>query len=260
MTSSTAAIRNPGDPVVSNTYDEENWNSVLKWQDNPYYFGKKESEISAIKFAKRINMPLVTLCPSAIVGPPVDARSSGSSFSIEIIKKMINGSFPLLPHVYLGWVDVKDVARAHVLALEHDDMVGRFIVSSEDKWLNEIGLILKNDPRLKKLPIPTKEMPDWMALGSALFTPSLSVRAVRVSLGRKEGFSNQKLVSQFEKIGAEKLSGVKVALTDTAVWLVDNGHVKVRAPGSRRRAKLLVMLSFLLIILLFYNHFIKKPQ
>ena len=53
-------------------------------------------------------------------------------------------------------VDVRDVARSHVLALENDAAEGRYLVCNETKTMGEVCDILKSNFPSKT--IPTRDM------------------------------------------------------------------------------------------------------
>ena len=61
-----------------------------------------------------------------------------------------------IPLISFGWVDVREVAQAHLNCIERDEAQGkRFILSGEMKWMREIAEILRN--HYPDYPIPTSE-------------------------------------------------------------------------------------------------------
>jgi dihydroflavonol-4-reductase len=50
---------------------------------------------------------IVTLHPSFIVGPVLNSLASSS---VEGIKKLVNGSIPVVPSLHLPTIDVRDCA------------------------------------------------------------------------------------------------------------------------------------------------------
>ena len=61
------------------------------------------------------------------MGPPLSTNSN--SESIQFMKDMLSGKFFTgAPHLEFGFVDVRDVARAHILGLEKEDAHGRYIL------------------------------------------------------------------------------------------------------------------------------------
>ena len=57
-----------------------------------------------------------------------------------------------------GCVDVRDVAKAHVLAMERENAHGRYIVSSAEGVSRlEMAKMLRDDPEFQDYPIPDEE-------------------------------------------------------------------------------------------------------
>ena len=70
----------------------------------------------------------------------------GSDFSasIEVVKKLLDGSIPALPRFGFNVVDVRDIARLHVLAMTTPQAAGeRFIGSGDFYWLSDVGQVAK---------------------------------------------------------------------------------------------------------------------
>ena len=81
---------------------------------------------------------MVMLHPSLIIGPSrIDVVNASSSVSIYFMKRKL----PSCPKIALPTVDVRDVAKAHILALENAaDMNGEsYIVSNRTFGFLEIG-------------------------------------------------------------------------------------------------------------------------
>ena len=57
---------------------------------------------------------IITLHPSFIIGPPLNELASSS---VDGMKKLIDGSIPMVPQLHLPSIDVRDCAQAHVTAL-----------------------------------------------------------------------------------------------------------------------------------------------
>lgn len=133
MTSSVAAVplRRPGEPPAT----EADWQDDLRV---PYYRAKTLAEREAWRLAGEAEVPLVTILPVAIIGPGF-ARGTPSTDLIEAIMRgsMRFGTFD----GNIGLVDVRDVAQAHLLAVERD-CAGRFIVADRLPSYMEITRIM----------------------------------------------------------------------------------------------------------------------
>jgi nucleoside-diphosphate-sugar epimerase len=138
VTSSFASIldeKHLGDP--SHTFSEESWNpdgidDIHRSPATSYRVSKKLAERAAWDFVadEKPNFDLVTVCPPLVFGPVVDhfANVESINTSNERVVTMLSGKWkdeiPSNAPVPL-WVDVRDVAAAHVLGMELPEAGGR---------------------------------------------------------------------------------------------------------------------------------------
>jgi nucleoside-diphosphate-sugar epimerase len=133
LTSSMAALRGTGqDPLNGKFYTHEDWNTKSKLGENwgaSYQWSKAESEKQATTLAKQYDLPMTSLCPSFVFGPPTDNSNLSSSFSITLVGQWVRGESPVQSRLC---VDIRDIARAHVAAGTREEAKGkRFVVSTE---------------------------------------------------------------------------------------------------------------------------------
>lgn len=167
ITSSFAAI-NQGSSAKPPFYDESCWNPIT-WDEaardpKAAYRGSKTlSERAAWEFMDREkpNFDLVTINPSLAFGPAAPHLLPGELGSLNTsnsrILDMIQGKMKekLEPTGFYTWVDVRDVATAHITALEAPDAAGkRFLLMAGHHSNKEIAQIIANlSPELReKLP------------------------------------------------------------------------------------------------------------
>jgi uncharacterized protein YbjT (DUF2867 family) len=75
-------------------------------------------------------LELVTINPSVINGPVISNQDFASG---ELIKKTLLGTVDPMPDLKLPWVDVRDVAFAHLQAILVPQAAGnRFILSCDN--------------------------------------------------------------------------------------------------------------------------------
>jgi nucleoside-diphosphate-sugar epimerase len=130
LTSSVAAVhgeyaappaRGPGE-----LYSEDDFNGTSSVDNGQaYHLSKVRAEEEAWKVAKASGIDLVTICPNFILGPPLLKGCAGTS--VVYMRGLVEGrdgpsGAPIV-------CDVRDVARAHVLAAETPGASGRYIVS-----------------------------------------------------------------------------------------------------------------------------------
>ncbi|KAI9698627.1 MAG: methylglyoxal reductase (NADPH-dependent) gre2 [Bogoriella megaspora] len=173
ITSSFAAIINPfkGGPWAGHTYNEEDWNPItheqgLKDAANAYRASKTLAEKAAWEFLEKEkpNFTISTMNPPMVFGPVVHYLNSLSALntSNQIINNMVQGKcrdeIPATT-AYL-WIDVRDLAVAHVKAIEAPDAANkRFFVTAGHYTNKEVADILrKNFPEYASQ-LPTESTP-----------------------------------------------------------------------------------------------------
>ncbi|KAK5047222.1 hypothetical protein LTR84_006744 [Exophiala bonariae] len=173
ITSSFAAIINPnGHPKV---YSESNWNPITQEEavanpQNGYRASKTFAEKAAWDFVEKEkpNFDVATINPPLVLGPVVHYLNSIDNIntSNERVANLIQGKWKDgLPSSGIWiWVDVRDVALAHVKAIEVPEAGGkRFLLTAGYYSNGEIASAIKsNFPDLAdKLPQDLKsDKPD----------------------------------------------------------------------------------------------------
>ncbi|KAJ8643681.1 hypothetical protein MRB53_005429 [Persea americana] len=167
ITSSSAAVRNRRDGIEPNIpLDESSWCNVdvdfcqrfKVW----YSLSKTLAERAAWEFAKENNIDLVTVLPSFLVGPslPTDLSSTAS----DILALLRGESEKFSWYGRMGFVDIDDVARCHILVFEDPSAEGRYLCSSKVLDNHELASFLAK--RYPYLPIPKRFENPW---GNALY-------------------------------------------------------------------------------------------
>jgi dihydroflavonol-4-reductase len=179
VTSSIAAMAydptRPRDHVLT----EADWSNT----DAPiaaYPLSKTLAERAAWDFiaADRSGMTLSVVNPCVVLGPAPDADLSASG---EIVRLLLSGWVPLLPPIAFTVVDVRDVAEAHLRAMEMAQAAGeRFIIASEAMWVKDMATALRQAfPDLARR-IPRHEIPAGLVRAIARFVPGMQGRDVGV--------------------------------------------------------------------------------
>ena len=199
LTSSVAAVH--GDNIDMKElglteFTEEHFNQSSSPEHQPYSYSKVMAEKEAWKMAgEQSQWKLVVINPSFVMGPPVTLNTN--SESIQFMKDMIGGKFLTgAPALSFGYVDVRDVATAHLLALEKEDAEGRHILAERvmDMW-EFSRMIKKLYPGKYKLPL--MRAPKFMLyLVGPLF--GLTAKFVKRNVGYPIKLNNKK---SMEKLG-----------------------------------------------------------
>jgi len=167
ITSSISAIYNPAAGFSpEKTWSEVDWNpatleGIQKDPADGYRLSKKLAEKAAWDYVKneKLRFDLVTINPPCVVGPvhPWIASLEFVNMSNKRVLDMVTGKMKerLVPTPIWLCVDVRDVAIAHVNAIERPEAGGkRFLVTASQFSNQQIAdVIVKNFPQLAdKLP------------------------------------------------------------------------------------------------------------
>lgn len=142
VTSSMAAITD--EPDGARVLTEDDWNDQSSLTRNPYYFSKAEAERAAWRFVdeRKPAWDLVVINPFVVLGP---SMTSAVNESPKVLLDLMQGAYPAIMDLTLGFVDVRDVARAHVEALRSDNASGRYICAGETLHLREVVALLRDN-------------------------------------------------------------------------------------------------------------------
>ncbi|MEM1194931.1 MAG: NAD-dependent epimerase/dehydratase family protein [Pseudomonadota bacterium] len=221
LTSSAAAIAY-GHPKERTLFTEADWTNLDNPQVPPYHRSKTIAEQASREWfqANAPDMEFCSINPVAVLGPVVN---DDLSTSIEMVRKFMVGEIPALPDVGFGIVDVRDVAKAHALALDApaDKVRGeRFAVSHSFVWMRDMADTLRSRVPEHSAKVPTRRMPSFVV---RLLAPFLSdIRQVRTELGKTRDVEGSKAskVLGFDYISAQD------SIEATARSLVETGVVK----------------------------------
>lgn len=146
LTSSAASIHGDNNEILHKTggrFDESDWNTTSTVDHNPYQYSKVAAEREAWKMQKGQNRwDLVTINPVMVYGPSLTPASQ--SASIDTLVQMGDGRLRTgVPDLSFGVVDVREVARAHVLAGFTPSASGRYILCNKTLSMLKIAGILR---------------------------------------------------------------------------------------------------------------------
>lgn len=186
----------------------------------------KRSKLQAEQVALRAcsgGLPLVVVNPTTPVGPG-DVKPTPTG---QIIVDFLNRRMPAYVNTGLNLVDVRDVARGHLLALEKGRIGERYLLGNRNLTLKEI---LEALAKITGLPAPRVRLPLWLALGAAQVDefvarkvtgkpPRIPVAAVKTA-GHFRHFDCSKAVKE---LGLPQ-TPVEGALENAVRWFRANGY------------------------------------
>ena len=170
LTSSVAAILETDED--KEYFDETDWSDVESRQIGSYAKSKTLAEKAAWQFLKENGNPfeLAVINPALVTGPTLTSDLGESNKAIEMV---VTGKMPVAIPMQFGYVDVRDVATAHILAMQNPSSSGeRFALSEKDLTYKKIAKLLK-DNGFKKA--PSISVPVWLAKFLANFNKELKV-------------------------------------------------------------------------------------
>ncbi len=140
---------------------EDDFNESSTETHQPYSYSKVKAELAAWDIAKQQSQwELVVINPAFVMGPPLTTNTN--SESIQFMKDILRGKFITgAPYLEIAFVDVRDAARAHILALKKEDAEGRYIIAERViDFMSFTQLIKSLYPG--KYPLPLMKTPKFM--------------------------------------------------------------------------------------------------
>ena len=166
LTSSGASITDTHDGKTH--FTEEDWTDVNHPKTTAYYKSKTLAEMHAWDLINeqtgKSKTELAVINPTVVLGPTLTEDIGTSN---DFIRQILVGKVPAAANLHFGFVDVRDVAAAHIMAMTHKKAAGeRFIASAKEMWLIELTTFL-NQAGYKKAPL--RKMPNWLVKVFGLF-------------------------------------------------------------------------------------------
>ena len=175
------------------------------------------------KRAAKAGQHVMILNPTTPIGPG-DAKPTPTG---RIVVDFLNRKFPAYVDTGLNLVDVTEVARMHVVALDRGTPGERYILGGENLTLKQI---LDRMSAITGLPSPKRKVPHAVAMTFALFDetitgklrgkePRATVEAVR--MGKKMMFASS---AKAERELGFKVLPVYPALRAAIDWFIAHGY------------------------------------
>ncbi len=173
--------------------------------------------------AARAGQHVMVLNPTT----PVGALDTKPTPTGRIVVDFLNRNFPAYVETGLNLVDVREVARMHLRALEVGRPGERYILGGENLTLKQI---LDKLGAMTGLPSPKRKVPHGVAMAFAFFDqtitgklrgkePRATVEAVR--MGKKLMFASS---AKAERELGWRVLPVEDALREACRWFVANGY------------------------------------
>ncbi|XP_043702266.1 cinnamoyl-CoA reductase 1-like [Telopea speciosissima] len=201
MTSSIGAVHMDPNRDPERVVDESCWSDLdfCKNTNNWYCYGKTVAEQAASEEAKEKGVDLVVVIPVLVLGPLLQPTINAS---VIHVLKYLTGSAKTYVNSVQAYVDVRNVALAHILVYESPAAAGRYLCAESVLHRGDVVEILAK--LFPEYPVPTK------------CSDEVKPRA------KPYKFSNQKL----KDLGLEFIP-VKQTMYETVKSLQEKGHLHI---------------------------------
>lgn len=216
LTSSLAAI-DCGHRDATRMFTEEDWTDLDGPLVTAYAESKTRAEREAWALMRKAGKAdrLAVINPAAMLGPLLDDDAGTSA---AIVLRLLQGAIPLAPNIILEYVDVRDVAAAHVAALTHPEAGGRrHILSDASLSLIEIAEILRKACPDRAGRLPRRQMPGWLVQLLSMFDPTLRDSKAFMDIRKHSNSARGRML-----VGAD-LIPARDSVTATAQSIVERG-------------------------------------
>lgn len=224
LTSSFAAVTD--EPDAGRVLTEQDWNEKSSLTRNPYYFSKTLAERAAWTFMREQSpaFDLVAINPFMVIGPSLVASLNESN---KMLRDFLAGAFPAILSLSLGYVDVRDVAEAHVRAMETPAASGRYLCAGDVLSMRQtVDLLRANGYGRYRLPAFGLDSAFGTAVMKALaWTQSPGVASfLRTNLGRVPRYDTTRIRTELGLHFRPAAQSILETIPDLLAW----GHLETR--------------------------------
>lgn len=211
-----------GHGPIDHVFTEDDWSPLHGPGMDAYGRSKVLAERAAwnvVRSEEGTAPELVTILPTAVVGPVLGDSVSGTN---HLLQQMLTGAMPGYPDLAIPFVDVRDVAAAHIAALDAPDAAGkRILVASQEAAtpLADVAALLRSSLGDAARKVPRRRIPSFVIRLAGRFVPDM--RNVVPDLGHVKRISTAR---EREILGLTPRSW-ETAVLDGARSMIDRGLV-----------------------------------
>lgn len=185
----------------SSITSEDNWTNEDEKGLSVYEKSKLLAEKAAWQYINdnNSNLELATINPVAILGPSLDEHVSGS---FGLIKNLVTGAMSRIPNIALNVVDVRDVAKLHILAMTNEKASGQRFIATSDGQISmpEIAQLIKSERPALASNISTKLVPNFALTLGALFNHEAKEGKLLLNMNRNVSNNKAKEILGWQPI------------------------------------------------------------
>ena len=138
--------------------------------------------------AEAPGMHYASVNPGFVLGPALDKDIGSSANTIVMI---MQGKYPGMPRLHFSCVDVRDVAEAHLKAMQTGQPSGgRYLAVGGSLWFVEIARAIRQALGDEAKKVPVRELPDFLVKLIGLFDGN--ARSIVSDLGKVRDVDNSR--------------------------------------------------------------------
>ncbi len=219
-TSSVAAIgAGPAGAIVNETYQSPVEQLVGHYKKSKFW-AEQEAQ-----HAVQSGQDVVIVNPTTPIGPwDIKPTPTGG----DIILRFLRRQMPFYMETGLNFIDVRDVAWGHLLALQRGKFGDRYILGHQNLTLKAL---LDELAQLTRLPAPQRSLPAWLPLSVAWVDEYLLAPLGKAPSVPLDGVRMAQQVMYYDAAKAVRELGlpqtpISQALQAAIAWFIAQGYVK----------------------------------
>ena len=205
-------------------YTESDWSDELLCDG--YEKSKLLGERAAMDFISQLDddqkFEFSVINPGAALGPILTNVCSSSA---ELIEQLLSGKLPALVDMSLPTVDIRDVAAAHIRAMEVPEASGqRYLVAGKVMWIRDLADVIRAEFEPQGYSIASWTLPKSIVWALKFVSPKMKWLYKQIGWSATIDCSKAK-----NELGIE-ISDTNQAIIDVCYSLIEKGLV-AKKPG-----------------------------
>ncbi|MHA3067249.1 SDR family oxidoreductase [Lacticaseibacillus saniviri] len=204
-------------------FTEKDWTNLDNPHLDPYQRSKTLAEHAAWNFIETEGngLEMAAINPVGVMGPVL---ASDFSHSNQQIVQLLSGDVPAVPNINSGYIDVRDVASLHLLAMISPKANGERFLATTGETLSmlDVANILRDAFPQFAAKLPTTVIPDDVLKANAKTNPMLKMMATLV--GNFADTSNEKaqtLLNWHPRSAKEAIIATAQSMIDLGIVTLD---------------------------------------
>lgn len=185
LTSSLVAVMYGHAKSRTALFTGKDWTNTNSKSTNAYMESKLYAEQAAWELMDKSDRrnDMTTINPGFIQGPLLDEDPGTSG---AVILRALKGEFPATPKLRFPSIDVRDVAEAHVAAIQADSARGkRYLMAQSSPSLIAMTRVIGEEFPQFKSKLPKFELPDWVTQFVGMFDKDIKAATFELGYNRQ---------------------------------------------------------------------------